>query len=804
MNINPQILQRARVCLLLCAAIFCAYMLSYRAVIQSGDTLRAFDAMTSQLRYGDWRLDESAWSGLPRRIQANDKLPLREYDVEERLHVRLAMPLLQLAQTIPRLGNIHAVWLFNVIVTTLIVGLMYLLLRTLGHGDAVALLVALGCGLATNLWAYSQAFFREPLAALFILLALLCLQVGSRRRALARLLSWTLAAVALYLATQVKMSAALALPALLIFAAPATDSAPGWKRRLHQSLVACPLLLLAFGMFVDPLPAFIVSIMSSVGLNAEYVGTALRAYILSPGGGIFGSSPVALLAIGGCWLLLRRGQGRLPATITLMVAGYAVGHALLAGEHWFGGLSYPPRFMTPTLPVVMLAAAPVVERALQTRSRRLAGICVALLVYGLWIQFNAVSLSWSHFSASLPAELQSAAEWTTSLWQPQRFRWFTLPGRWGDLGVDYLWLRGDLPVWALSYALLGALSIFCVWRIVREPATRWRHMTLPLAFLCLPLTLLNLSSAYERDPRTQSGHSALREAVDYLAAQASQGDILLLGSNDYGGFIMNHLDSASPRPVILPRPPAQAASDKQPALVESDNPNDWFDAQPLRAMLNLANHSERLWLLTESGPFHDWSYRPLERYLAQRFFPLRDVALESHDPTVRVLEYSVRAPAPHPHLPFAGDIPTDLRFGEHIQLASLTLPTGLTFHAGGTVEVSLQWQTDAPLERNYTIALFAVDLATQQVIAQGQDSAPQAGFAPTNSWAPDQRIHDNRALRLPETLAGDEIGLWLAVYRWDSELGDIRRLPIIAGESVHAGEVAVLPITIDIQPRESG
>ena len=800
---GSQLLQRGIICLLLCVAVFCACMLSYRAVIQSGDTLRTFDAMTSQLRFGDWRMDESAWAGLPLRIREWDKLPLSQYDVEERLHIRLAMPLLQLAQTIPRLGNIHAVWLFNVIVTTLIVGLLYMLLRALGHGDFVALMVALGSGLATNLWAYSQALFREPLAALFILFALLCLQVGLRRRFVARILSCLAAAVALYLATQVKMSAALALPTLLVFALPDKENAPARTRRLYQLLVACPLTLLALGMVIDPLPASIVSFVSGVGLNAEFVGTALRAYILSPGAGIFGSSPVALLAIGGCWLLLRRGQGRLTATAALMVAGYTLGHALLVGPHWFGGLSFPPRFMTPVLPAVMLAAAPVVERMLQTRNRKLAALCIALLVYGIWIQFCAVSLSWEHYGASLPAESGGLSEWTTSLWQPQYFRWFVLPGRWADLGMDFLWLRAGLPIWGISFALILALAATCLWRVIREPRTRWRHMALPLAILCLPVTLLNLSAAYDRDPRTQSGHAALREAVDYLAAHATADDILILGSSDYAGFIMNHLDAAKPRPVILPRPPTQAASDKQPALVESDNPNDWLDAQPLRAIQHLAGRHDRLWLLAETGSFHAWSFRPLERYLALHYYPLREVALEANDPTVRLLEYSARAPAPHPHLPFAGDIPTDLRFGEQIQLASVTIPTGRPFHAGGTVEISLQWQTDAPLDRNYTIALFAVDLATRQVIAQGHDSQPQAGFAPTSDWTPGQRIHDNRALRLPVTLASDEIGFWLAMYRWDSELGDIRRLPITAGESVHAGEVAVLPVALVIAPGES-
>ena len=177
---------------------------------------------------------------------------------------------------------------------------------------------------------------------------------------------------------------------------------------------------------------------------------------------------------------------------------------------------------------------------------------------------------------------------------------------------------------------------------------------------------------------------------------------------------------------------------------------------------------------------------------------MREVALGHNDPTVRLLEYSTRSAAPNPLAPFAGDMPTDLRFGEYIRLASVTLPKDLRYQPGATIEVSLQWQTDAPVGEDYTVALFAADADTQQVIAQGHDSAPQAGFAPTSSWTPGQRIWDNRALRLPDDAPIGELQLWLAMYRWDSEIGDIRRLPVTSGQSVHQDEIGVLPVQVAV------
>ena len=792
--------QSLRLCALLCALMAGVYLLSYRAVIQSGDTLRAFDAVTSLARYGDWLMDESAWTGLALRIRAADKLPLAQYDVEERLQARLALPLLQLAQTVPRLGNIHAVWLFNIIVGALIVGLMYLLLRALRYSDAVAVIVSLSAGLATNLWAYSQTFFREPLTALLILAALLCLQVGCKRALRPRIISWLLAAALLLLAVQVKYSAAFAIPAALYFAIPESADSPRRLRKLSRLLLALLVIALGLAMLFDPLPQTLLAALAQIGLDGSYVAAALRAYLLSPGASLWGSSPLALLAIAGCMALLARGRYRLATAICLLAAAYALGHALLSGRHWFGGLSFPPRFLTPVLPILMLGCAPIVERMLAKRHRALAALWIALLLYGIWIQFSAVSLSWRHYGESLPAESGGLAEWTPSLFQPQYFRWAIAPQRWADLGLDFLWTRADLPVWGISFGVYALAIGACLWRTLRKPGDRWRHAALPLVFLCLPLTLLNLSAAYQRDPRSRSQDAALREALDYVAHHASQDDILLLGSDDYAEFVMNHLDSAKPRPVILPRPLAQAASDKQPALVRSSNPNDFFDVRSVRAINHLMAKQDRLWLLAETSPFMPWSYRPLERYLALHAYPLREVALERSDPSARLLEYSARSSPPSPFAPFSGDMATELRYGEHMRLAHITLSNGNRYRAGESIEVSLHWHTESPLAHDYSIALFAAQSSSQQVIAQGHDSAPQAGFAPTSSWQPYQPIIDNRALRLPDDAPVGDIELWLAIYRFDSAIGDIARLPVTGGESVHLGEIGVLPARLIVEP----
>ena len=165
----------------------------------------------------------------------------------------------------------------------------------------------------------------------------------------------------------------------------------------------------------------------------------MRAYVLSPGASIWATSPLLLLAFPGAIMLWRAGRARTVMALALLIAGYTAGHAMLTGAHWFGGLSWPPRFLLPCIPILMLATAPVARAMLQRRQRRLRLVWAALLVYGVWIQFTGASLSLSRYSESLPPEAHGLSEWQASLTQPRYFRWVVLPQRWLDLGFEFLW-----------------------------------------------------------------------------------------------------------------------------------------------------------------------------------------------------------------------------------------------------------------------------------------------------------------------------------------------------------------------------
>ncbi len=777
----------------------CVYMLTYRAVIQSGDTLRALDAVTSLSRHGDWFMDESNWFKPSLRIRQKHSLPLSAYEVEERLNIQLALPLSQIAETLPRLGVIHTVWLFNVFVSALIAGLLYLLVIALDYSQAVAVLVAVSAGIGTNLWAYSQTFFREPLSALFILLALLAAQLGRDRPLAQRLFSLIVAGASLYLAYLTKYSAALAIPAAIAFALPELRILQGGKgRRIALIILALSLALLAVPMLIDPLPAALQQLTASLQVDTPYLGAALRSYLLSPGASIWGTSPIVLLSLAGAVLLWRQEQFRLLLMICLMSVSYVLGHALTTGSHWFGGLSWPPRFLLPAIPVLILAAAPVAQRLFSSVNKGLRLLWGALLLYGVWIQFNSVALSWVHFGETLPAESQGLSEWLPAMWQPAYFRWFVLPQRWQDLGFDFLWARANLPLWGISFALLILVITATLILLLQRRLNKLRFASLFLTPLCLAAVYLNLSSAYFKDPRSNSQQKALHEALDNLERSSSPDDILLLPGNDYGNFILNHHTGANPRVIVLPRPLAQAASDSQAAQVVSNNANSWFDVHSLRAVQHVAGRHDRIWLLANTSPFMSWSFRPLERYLAMHAYPVQEVRLSQPYDTVRLLEYSAKSPVSNPMSLYAGDFATDLRFGDDIELLSYVARNDSPYQAGETVEFSLLWQTDAKLTISYTVATFIASADSGGPIAQGWDTAPQAGFTPTSNWTPNAPLWDNRAIRLPQDAPPGDYRLWVLLYYRDGDSGEIKRLPVSGADVAGDDDIGVLPFTFSV------
>ena len=72
-----------------------------------------------------------------------------------------------------RLGRVQTLFFFNILVTALTVGLVYVTVRVRNYSVRVALATALLYAFTTAAWPYAQTYYRDPLAAFFFMLAYL-------------------------------------------------------------------------------------------------------------------------------------------------------------------------------------------------------------------------------------------------------------------------------------------------------------------------------------------------------------------------------------------------------------------------------------------------------------------------------------------------------------------------------------------------------------------------------------------------------------------------------------------------------
>lgn len=762
------------------------YMLTYSARIDSTDTLFLFDAAGSLIRFGDMKLDTSAGvrPPAPHVLQTGGwYAPLPGVDAEP-LQILLAAPLYWLTSLIPGIGLIHGVYLFNVLVSAAAGCALYLYARTLGYAAPVGVLAALLLALGSIVWPYSKTFFQEPLVLLLVLAAALLLEKwrASHYRAVGWLLLALIAALA---AIQAKSAAALALPGLVIITAPRLN-----RRRLLLLLGVCAGLAALLLLAAEPLGISRRMAQTMVVLRnpGPYVGTALHTYLLSIGGSVWGTSPVMLLAIPGLWLSRSWRHG---LALVALLLSFSVVYAVWQGPVWFGGLSWPPRFLIPMVPFGLIAALPALDRALRRPLLKpLTLLVVAVFAYGFWVQLSAVTLPWNEYLRGLPPEAGGLGEWGGGLNVVQYLRWVVIPSLWSQSEFDFVWVRAEVVWWPLAFGLLTIVCGFLLWRVLGGHfAHRWALAGLPLLFATV--SFFSLRAVYA-DPLYDVNNPALGEMQTILQREASQpGDVVLLSDLAYERYFTNSEPSNGPRIVSLPFQPGEQPSPEQLPQVVSDNPDVLIHPSSGPLIYALAETRERLFVLSSSGPFLPWSVRPVERFMAARYYPLREFET---GPQVRLIEYDT-TPAPDPYALLGPQYLTDLVYGDAVHLIGYELPRGTNYAPGAALPISLYWQIDSALDASYKAAWFVRDVNGGPV-AQGWDVEPGAGFLPTHTWRPGVPVWDNRALRLPPNIPPGDYRLWIVLYATMDD-GTVANLPVTGAETLD-GYIGVLPTMIEV------
>ncbi len=789
------------ICLLVCLffGFFSLYLLTYSARIESGDAYRAFDAVSSRVDHGDHYLDLSADQSFPALYGANGRVfsfpefPLSTIDLEP-LHLWVSSILYVIAKVIPNFGLLHVTYLTNILVSAATVCLFYLVARKRGASERASLIGAVMLGVGSLMWVYSKTFFREPLTAFCLLLTVYCIEVWrtSRYQSVGAVIAIALALIALFLS---KASALLALPALLILALPHLSHRP--SKRVLSLLVG--LVIIAVGLFFaigvfDMLPGsagrYNILRRLEVLTQNPYFFTALHTYLLSIGGSFWGTSPVLILALIGMVSSLRSKQWRYPLAIMVLILVFAVGYAALNGIHWFGGLSFPSRFLVPILPVVMLGALPILERiANRSRWRNFA---ILLTLYAVWVQLSGVALDWTYYLRHLPPEAGGVAEWGGGLNVVEYLRWVIVPQIWGQYPLDFAWLSADLYLWAL--ALLACFIIFislliAIHRTARTYILRWVVGLVVIVFS--GVLIIGLMALSINDERYLANNQTLHDMLPILEEQTNANDVILLSTSQYTSFFLNYgklFDSG--RVITLPLQLGETVNPELPAPVTAVLSDALITPQTAAFINNLAATRERIWLLVNGGPDLGWMTRPVERYLSEHFYPVQVI---STGPLTRLIEYrTVRAT--DTLTAQQATYPSTLMYGDTLRLSGFDLPMGDIYRAGDVIPVTLHWELEQLTDQNYTVALF-LRAADGFAITQN-DWQPNGGFGYTSVWQLNRAYLDHRGLRLPAELPAGAYQLWVKVYIYTPS-GPVDLT--VDGETTLEGEIGVLPITLYVE-----
>ncbi|MBE2271474.1 MAG: hypothetical protein IAE80_24790 [Anaerolinea sp.] len=773
---------RLRTVTLLFVLIASLYLTTYSAHVESGDARRLFDSASSLVDHGDMLLDLSVWQFPPQDFDVDNPLPLPGGNIEP-LQVIAVAALYAVAKVTP-FGLVHTVYLLNVIVGALAGCILYLYARTLGYRERTAILAALLFAACTVMWVYSKWLFREPLLLLFLLLSALLLERLRRGgyRSMPLVIGLVFSVIALILT---KASAALAFPALLVIALPALNNVR-WRRLLIGIGIALGLLIAVFGVLAIYGEAVglgerynVLRLISRA--SPQYFIMALHTYLISPGGSIWGTSPILLLALPGLVLFVRRRQFRYPVAVTLLLLAFVIGYAWLNGVHWFGGLSFPPRFLVQVIPFLVIGALPVIDRLANGRSAWW-WVAASLIAYSLWVQITGASLRLEAYVDLLPTEANRLIEWGGGLNVMRYLRPFLIPSLWGVYPADNAWTQIERGGYIAAFA--GVIVVSALLLVRRA---RWWSLIAVAFALILVVGLLDL---YRSDARYRAFDDALFATLPVLESETDPGDIILLSSPRYETFFANagKLWDAG-RVIALSQQPGDRPSETQPAEIEAENPAALLTNPTIQLLTNLAVTHDRLWLLNDGSPDIWWSVRPVERFLSARYYPLNYRRMGDF---AWLVEYSTIT-APERYAYRAPELTTDLVFDETLRLGGYVLPAGTVYAPGAVVPITLYWLTDVPIAGNYSIG-FYVRAMNGSPVAQF-DSAPDGGFAPTSTWIPGTPVWDNRAVVLPLDLPAGEYVLWVKVYE---NTGAVRDLPVTSGTAVD-GVIGVLPTRIQVR-----
>jgi hypothetical protein len=283
--------------------------------------------------------------------------------------------------------------------------------------------------------------------------------------------------------------------------------------------------------------------------------------------------------------------------------------------------------------------------------------------------------------------------------------------------------------------MLAAVPFFVLWLgRAMDISRRWKErkwsLIIPL-LLFVPFlwgTAVSLDNLYQNPVYARANY---RGIAQYIATEDyPNAGIILNAPNQWEVFTYYHRDGAP----VYPLPKGQP----DPAILEPQ-------------LAEIAAKHDRLYAIFWGEDQRD-PHRVVESWLDANTFK----ATEEWVSDVRFVVYAVPEDAAR-----SMDTAVNLPFGDQITLQGYSLHSE-QLSPGEILQLTLFWQTTAPLDQRYKVFLHLLD-QDGRLVAQ-RDSEPGGGLNPTTSWTPADTIIDNHGLLLPSDLQPGDYNLIMGLY----------------------------------------
>lgn len=157
-------------------------------------------------------------------------------------------------------------------------------------------------------------------------------------------------------------------------------------------------------------------------------------------------------------------------------------------------------------------------------------------------------------------------------------------------------------------------------------------------------------------------------------------------------------------------------------------------------------------------------------------------------------DFPIAAPVVEPSVDASVPNRVNVRFGESVRLVGYDLRRD-GVQPGDSVELTLYWQSLAPLDADYNVFTQIVDLNSNRMMGQ-RDGQPGCDGRPTSGWQPGELIVDTYSIPVFPDAAPGTYPLLVGMYG-----GESGRLPIFNENDEPVGDALTLTeITIEASP----